>query len=132
MQDCIPKAYKELTKTEIQQLEGIGVLKSNSDSKHAAPTFIQKKKTGNIHILMDFRKLNAMLICKPHPLPKISDLLQKLTGFLWASTLDLSMGYYHVPINKSSQKLCMMVVPWGKYRYLWLPMGIKNSPDIFL
>ena len=66
----VPKAYEELTKTEIKRLEGIGVLERNSDSKHAAPTFIQKKKTGDIRILTDFQKLNAMLIRKPHPLPK--------------------------------------------------------------
>ena len=107
----VPKVYKELTKTKIKQLEGIGVLKRNSNSKHAAPTYIQKKKTSNILINTDFQKLNAMLIQKPHPLPKISDLLQKLTGFCWALALDLSMGYYHVPINKPSQKLCTMVVP---------------------
>ena len=85
----VPKVYEELTKTEIKRLEGIGVLERNSDSEHAAPTFIQKKKTGDIRILTDFRKLNAMLIRKPHPLPKISDLLQKLTGFRWASASTL-------------------------------------------
>jgi hypothetical protein len=41
------------------------------------------------------------------------------------------MGYYHIPLDKYSQKLCTTILPWGKYHYKWLPMGIKNSPDIF-
>ena len=45
--------------------------------------------------------------------------------------LDLCMGYSHVPLDKQSQMLCTTILPWGKYQYLRLPMGIKNSPDIF-
>jgi hypothetical protein len=41
------------------------------------------------------------------------------------------MGYYHIPLSKKAQQLCTTVLPWGKYRYKVLPMGIKNSPDIF-
>ena len=41
------------------------------------------------------------------------------------------MGYYHIPLDEHSQKLCTTVLPWGKYQYQRLPMGIKNSPDIF-
>ena len=41
------------------------------------------------------------------------------------------MGYYHVPLDEYSQSLCSTVLPWGKYKYKRLPMGIKNSPDVF-
>jgi Reverse transcriptase (RNA-dependent DNA polymerase) len=64
-------------------------------------------------------------------LPTISELLQKLQGFTFATAIDVSMGYYHIPLDDASQKLCTTILPWGKYRYLCLPMGIKNSPDIF-
>ena len=45
--------------------------------------------------------------------------------------IDLSMGYYHVPLDKYSQGLCGTVMPWGVYKYKKLPMGICNAPDIF-
>jgi Reverse transcriptase (RNA-dependent DNA polymerase) len=45
--------------------------------------------------------------------------------------MAISMGYYHIPLDEDSQKLCTTILPWGKYKYLRLPMGIKNSPDIF-
>ena len=84
-----------------------------------------------MHILTNFRELNKVMKRKPYPLPKISDLLQKLQGFKYATAIDLSMGYYHVRLDEESSKLCTTILPWGKYRYLRLPMGIKNSPDIF-
>jgi len=127
----VPKAYEKTTKKEVDRLTEIGVLERNSDSEWASPTFIQPKKTGDVRVLTDFRKLNDAIKRTPFPMPKISDLLQKLDGFKWATAIDLSMGYYHIPLDEESQKLCTTVMPWGKYRYKRLPMGIKNSPDIF-
>jgi hypothetical protein len=55
----------------------IDVLNRTSDSEWVAPTFIQAKKTGDVRISTDFRRLNAKIKIKPFPLPKISDLLRK-------------------------------------------------------
>ena len=41
------------------------------------------------------------------------------------------MGNYHIELSPESKCLCMIVLPWGKYEYQKLPMGLCNSPDIF-
>ena len=41
------------------------------------------------------------------------------------------MGYYHITLTPESKKLCTITLPWGKYEYQRLPMGLCNSPDIF-
>ena len=110
----VPKSLEATTKKEMERLTGIKVFKKDNDSEWAAPTFVQPKKTGDVRILTDFRKLNAVLKRKPFPLPKISDILQKLSGFKYATAIDLSMGYYHIPLDEASQKLCTTILPWGK------------------
>lgn len=127
----IPKAYEATTRKECERFEKIGVWYRNSDAEWAAPTFIQPKKTGDVRILTDLRELNKWIVRKPYPLPKIQDMLQKLEAFSYATALDLSMGYYHIPLDKASQKLCTTILPWGKYSYAKLPMGLSCSPDIF-
>ena len=46
-------------------------------------------------------------------------------------SLDLNMEYYHIQLDPASRKLCTIVLPWGKYKYVKLPMGLCNSSDIF-
>mgnify|MGYP003325821061 FL=1 len=41
------------------------------------------------------------------------------------------MGYYHSELTPGLSALCTIVLPWGKYEYVKLPMGLCNSPDIF-
>ena len=41
------------------------------------------------------------------------------------------MGYYHIKLCPQSKRLCTIILPWGKYEYQKLPMGLCNSPDIF-
>ena len=109
----------------------IGILKKINHSQWAAPCFVIPKKDKTIRFISDFRELNKRIKRTPFPLPKIQDLLLKLEGFKYASSLDLNMGYYHIKLDAASRKLCTIVLPWGKYEYNALPMGLCNSPDIF-
>ena len=109
----------------------IGILRRINDSDWGAPTFCQAKKNGTICVLSDFRELNKLIKRKPYPIPRIQDMLLKLEGFAYATSIDLNMGYYHIRLSPESSKLCTIVLPFGKFEYLKLPMGLCNSPDIF-
>ena len=49
----------------------------------------------------------------------------------WASAIDLKMGYYAIRLDPDAQRYCTLITPWGKYKYLRLPMGISCAPNIF-
>jgi hypothetical protein len=127
----IPRIHEQTLRKEVERLCQIGVLKKVNRSEWAAPTFIIPKKDGTVRFISDFRELNKRIKRKPFPIPKIQDLLLKLEGFQYATSLDLNMGYYHIELSPDSKRLCTIVLPWGKYEYQKLPMGLCNSPDIF-
>jgi hypothetical protein len=72
-----------------------------------------------------------MLVRKPFPIPKISTVLQEIEGFLYATALDLNMGYYTLRLDPDVSKIRPIIFPWGKYSYKRLPMCIASSPGIF-
>ena len=127
----IPKAYENLTKAECRKFAEEDIWRHTLDSEWAAPSFIVPKKTGDVRVVTDFRELNKWIIRKPYPIPKILDILQKFEKFKYATAIDLRKGYYHIPLDEATQRLCTTVFPWGKYAYKRLPMGIATAPDIF-
>ena len=50
--------------------------------------------------------------------------------FVPAGAYDLNMVYYHIRLSESEINVCTIILPWGKYRYKILPMGVSNSLDI--
>lgn len=127
----VPRVHEQTLKMEVDRLVQIGVLKKVNRSQWAAPSFIIPKKDGTVRFINDFRELNKRIKRKPYPIPKIQDMMLKLEGFKWATSLDLNMGYYHIELTPASKELCTLVFPWGKYEMQRLPMGLNNSPDIF-
>ena len=99
----------------------IGVFKKVNCSEWGAPTFIQPKKNGTVQFLSNFRKLNQRIRRKPFPIPKIQDMLLSLEGFTDASSLYLSMGYYHTELSPGSKHLYNTVL-------LWVIMSTKSYP----
>ena len=90
----VPKIHGRTLKKEIERLVKLEVLRKCSDSTWAAPTFIIPKKNGTVRFISDFQYPNKCLLRKPDPIPKIADILQKLEGIKYATSLDLNMGYY--------------------------------------
>lgn len=127
----IPKTYEATLRMEVDRLCQIGVLYRINRSEWESPTFIIPKKDRTVRFTSDFRELNKQIKRRPFPLPKIQDLLLKLEGFQYATSLDLNMGYYHIELSAKSKRLCTIVLPWGKYEYQSLPMGLCNRADLF-
>lgn len=51
--------------------------------------------------------------------------------FKSAIALDLPLGFYTIPLDDERQKICSTILPWGKYSYLQMPVGIVCSLPMF-
>ena len=98
---------------------------------HTALYFIQPKKDGTIRFLTNFCELNKCIIHEPFPLPKINDVMQSLGYFTFATTLDLSMGYYYLSLDNETSDLCSICLPFGIFKYNRLPQGVMPAVDYF-
>ena len=49
----------------------------------------------------------------------------------YITALDLTKGYWQVPVAKASQKNTAFVSTWGKYQFVTMPFGLVNAPSTF-
>ena len=127
----IPQIYEAQLKAEVERLVRIGVLKKVNHSEWGAPCFIIPKKDQTVRFLTDLRELNKRIKRYPYPIPNIQDLLMKLEGFQWATTLDLNMGYYHIELCPASKKICTIVLPWENMSTKYYPWDYQTVQTYF-
>ena len=80
--------------------------------------------------MSDFRELNKVLKRKKYTMPLIHNILRRRGGYRFFTKIDISMQYYMFALDKEAQLLWTIVTPFGKCKYLRLPMGVKVSPEI--
>ena len=127
----VPKIYEEKLKNQINKFLDLDILVRNVETEWAAPAFLIPKKDGDVRFICDFRQLNSRIKKKPYPIPPIGELLRKLERFTLVTSIDVSMGYHHIPLTKRSQNICTIVTPYGKFSYKRLPMGLASAPSYF-
>ena len=96
-----------MAKTENNRLCTVDVLEKlhhADDSLQSAPSFYQVRKTSDPCFLTDFREVNKCIQRKPFPLPRINESLQKIEKFKSAMVIDLSQGYYSIPLFKKKSE----------------------------
>jgi hypothetical protein len=64
-------------------------------------------------------------------MPSIHELFKCFEGFTYCTALDLNIGFWTILLDKFSQRLCTIILLWGKYCYLCLPMGLASLPNIY-
>ena len=47
------------------------------------------------------------------------------------SKIDLSKGFYQIPVNVADRDKTAFVIPFGKYRFRRMPFGLRNGPTTF-
>ena len=125
----VPFTQQDAFKSKPDHLVKIGILECSGASQWASGTFIIPKKDGCVQWISNFRALNKCIKRKAYPLPRISKILAKRTGYMYFSKLDISMAYYTFELDDESKDLCTINMPYGLYRYRILPLSIAQSPD---
>ncbi|XP_061153460.1 uncharacterized protein LOC133167007 isoform X1 [Syngnathus typhle] len=78
----VPKPLHQEVKAYLQDLINRGwVMKSKSP--YSSPIVCVRKKSGELRLCVDYRELNRKSVPDRHPIPRIQDMLDTLTGSSW-------------------------------------------------
>ena len=98
-----------------------------SKSPYASQVVIVRKKTGEIRLCVDFRKLNAISIRDSFPLPRVEEALQAVQAAVWFSSFDLAQGYLQMAMEEEDiEKTAFRAGSSGLYEFTRMPFGLTN------
>ncbi|CAM4586126.1 unnamed protein product [Caretta caretta] len=121
---------KTAIEQEIQDMLQMGVIRP-SESAWASQVVLVPKPDGEIRFCVDYRKLNAVTRPDNYPMPRTDELLEKLGRAQFISTLDLTKGYWQVPLDESAKERSAFITHLGLYEFNVLPFGLRNAPATF-
>jgi len=90
-----------------------------------------KKIDGRLRLCADYRALNEVTKKDRHPLPLISDALNRLGGAKYFTKLDINDAYHNIWIREGDKWKATFSTKLGKYEYLVKPFGLCNASAVF-
>jgi hypothetical protein len=103
-----------------------------STSPYGAPVlFVKKPRSEELRLVIDYRQLNRLTLRNRHPIPRIDDLLDSLSGSKVFSSIDLRQAYHQIRLVDSDRPKTAFRTPFGHYEWVTLSMGLTNAPAIF-
>ena len=78
-------------------------------SQYGTSIFIIPNKEGTVRILMDYSRINQLLVRYTYPLSRIGGMMYQLESFHYETALDPNMIYYTIKIFPTSQDMMTIV-----------------------
>lgn len=126
----IPFGLEEKVDQLIQELADKNIIRP-SQSPWNAPLVVIPKKNGDLRLTVDYRKLNSMTKRPIFPIPDANQLFDTLNGSALFTTLDLSSGYYNVPMKEEDIGKTAFSTRTNHWEFIRMPMGISTAPATF-
>ena len=109
----LPHAYQDIVKSELEEMED-GIIE-RSTSEWAFLIVLVKKKDGSLRMCVDYRRLNTVSEADAYPMPHVNDMIDALGKAKFITTLDLTRGFWQVPVQEYSRPLTAFATPYGLF-----------------
>lgn len=125
----VPVALKQKLKKELDQLVEKHMIAPVSEPTPWVSSLVIVDKPNKLRVCIDPRDLNKAINRSHYPLPTIEDILPDLSKAKVFSVLDAKNGFWHIELDEESSYLTTFNTPFGRFRWLRMPMGISSGPE---
>ncbi|CAM4645565.1 unnamed protein product [Lepidochelys kempii] len=126
----VPEAKREEIRAEVKKMLELGVIEE-SHSRWSSPIILVPKPDCSLRFCNDFRKFNEVSQFDAYPIPRIDERVDQLGKAQYLTTLDLTKGYWQIPLAEDTKEKTTFSTPDGLFQYTVLPFGLHGAPATF-
>ena len=101
-----------------------------SESPAGYPVMFVPKKSGELRLCMNYRKLNQWTKRNAYPIPRISAVFEAMKGAVVFSKFDLKSAYNLVRIREGDEYMTAFNTKFEHFEHLVMPFGLTNAPAV--
>ena len=90
-----------------------------------------ERQNGNVRICIDPKYLNMAIKREHFQIPSKEEILGEIARAKYFSRMNATAGLHQIELDEKSSLMTTFNSPFGRYRYLRLPMGICSALEIF-
>ena len=125
-----PHALRNSDNNELEWLREKGYIQE-STSSWVSPKVTVRKPDGTARLCIDFKAINAVTAPLPFYTPRIEQVLQGVGKSCVISKIDMTKGYYQIPMHPDDVHKTVFICHQGKFEFLRMPFGVRNAPAVF-
>ena len=122
----VPLAWEKEVDEQVKEMYKNNIIRK-SCSPWNAPILLVKKKDQSVRFVCDFRALNDITKKDTYPLPQIKDVIDKMQGMKFWTTLDAASAYWSIPMAEEDKEKTAFSVPRGKFEFNVMTFGLCNA-----
>lgn len=126
----IPHSQEETVRVEVETMLKMGVI-VRSSSSYSSPIVLVRKKDGKVRFCIDYRRLNRVVEFDCEPMPDVEAIFSSVSGSKYFSKMDLTKGYWQIPMASNSQAYTAFSTPQGQFEWKVMPFGLKTAGAVF-
>ena len=93
--------------------------------------FLAPKKGGKWRPILNLKPLNRYIRPKRFRMETLHSIIPMLSQGWWATSVDLTDAYMHVPVHAEHRKFLAFAIEGRKYMFQALPFGLSTAPRVF-
>lgn len=130
----VPHAIKDRLRKKLDELCANGIIeKANGYNEWVNHLVTVEKKDAerNLRLCIDPQQLNLCISDEHTYIPSFEDVASRVRNMKYFTVVDLKDGFWQVKLDKGSSRLCTFATPFGSFRWLRMPFGVKTAPSAF-
>ena len=125
------KFEEDWLREQVGKMASVGLVRRSTKGQWVSPIVIVRSG-GKLRLCVNYQKLNAATVPDAHPMPRVDQVVSRMSGCRYITHMDVRRGFWHLPIAEEDCHKTAFATPWGEvWEFTRCPFGLVHAPAAY-